>query len=213
MSPARNRVTPAGDIVAIPLRGAWTGNRGILHRGREIVRFHASDLWITCALEFKGRYQEQWRPGHYTFLFFHDEAVAFAAGHRPCAECRRSSYDAFRSAWAAGLGVAVPSAREINRQLHGERLVAGTHRRRLHDVPWRDLPDGTFVVLDGIPAVALGDHLAEWTHEGYGRRRNRPRSGDARVLTPPSILAAFRAGYRPQIDDQACSSGSGTSPP
>jgi hypothetical protein len=81
MSPARNRVTPTGEIVAIPLRGAWTGNRGILHRGRDIVRFHGGDLWITCALQFKGRRQEQWRPGHYTFLFFHDEAVASAAGH------------------------------------------------------------------------------------------------------------------------------------
>jgi hypothetical protein len=213
MSPARNRVTPAGDIVAIPLRGAWTGNRGILHRGREIVRFHASDLWITCALDFRDRHQEQWRPGHYTFLFFHDEAVAFAAGHRPCAECRRSSYDAFRLAWAAGLDVALPSARDMNRQLHGERLFAGTHRRRLHEMPWRDLPDGAFVVLDENPAVVIGDHLTEWTHDGYGRRRNRPRSGRTRVLTPPSVLAAFRAGYEPQIAHQESSRGRGTSPP
>ena len=83
--PARNRVTPLGDVVAIPLRGAWTGNRGILHAGREIVRFHASDLWITCALSFRGRWSEQWRPHHFTWLYFHDEAVSFAAGHRPCA--------------------------------------------------------------------------------------------------------------------------------
>ncbi len=105
MTPARNRVTPMGDIAAIPLRGAWTGNRGILHSGHEIVRFHASDLWITCALDFRGRRHQQWQPGHYTFLYFHDEAVSFAAGHRPCAECRRDSYDAYRAAWAEGLGV------------------------------------------------------------------------------------------------------------
>ena len=80
---ARNRVTPMGEIEAFPLRGAWTGNRGILHRGHEIVRFHASDLWITCALEFRGRWHQQWQPHHYTFLYFHDEAVSFAAGHRP----------------------------------------------------------------------------------------------------------------------------------
>src|ERR1044071_6598258 len=104
MSPARNRVTPAGDIVAIPLRGAWTGNRGILHNGHDIVRSHASDLWITCELEFAARHHQQWQPGHYTFLFFHDEAVSFAAGHRPWAYCRRPSYDAYRSAWADGLG-------------------------------------------------------------------------------------------------------------
>ena len=95
----RNRVTPLGQIVAIPLRGAWTGNRGILHDGNadsdnntdsgqgrhRVVRSHASDLWITCALEFRGRWREQWLPRRYTHLFFHDEAVSFAAGHRPCA--------------------------------------------------------------------------------------------------------------------------------
>ena len=203
MAPARNRVTPAGDIVAIPLRGAWTGNRGILHRGNEIVRFHGGDLWITCALQFKGRHAEQWRPGHYTFLFFHDEAVSFAAGHRPCAECRRPNYNAYRTAWAAGLGVERPSARDMNRQLHRERLLAGTHQRRISGLPWRDLPDGTFVLLDGVAAVVVGDQLSEWTHKGYGLRRDRPRTGSASVLTPPSTVAAIRAGYEVQIDPSA----------
>jgi hypothetical protein len=202
-SPARNRVTPLGDIVAIQLRGAWTGNRGILHSGREIVRFHASDLWITCALEFRGRRHEQWRPHHYTFLYFHDEAVSFAAGHRPCAECRRESYDAYREAWADALGVGVPSAKLMNRQLHGERIVRGTHRRRIHALPWADLPDGAFVLVGESPAVVLGDRLTEWTHEGYGRRRARPRRGTAAVITPPSTVAVLRAGYPLQIDDSA----------
>src|ERR1700754_3529447 len=160
---ARNRVTPLGEIEAFPLRGAWTGNRGILHRDREIVRYHASDLWITCALEFRGRWQEQWRPHHFTWLYFHDEAVSFAAGHRPCAECRRDSYNAYRDAWSAGLGVPLPSATEMNRQLHGERIVRGTHERRLHDLPWADLPDGTFVLVDDKPSVVVGDHLTGWT--------------------------------------------------
>jgi hypothetical protein len=203
LAPARNRVTPLGDIVAIPLRGALTGNRGILHSGREIVRFHASDLWITCALEFRGRYHEQWQPRHYTFLFFHDEAVAFAAGHRPCAECRRASYDAYRDAWANALGGTVPSAKEINRQLHRERLVRGTHRRRLHELPWAELPDGVFVLVDATAALVLGNRLTEWTHAGYGRRRPRPRQGVAAVITPPSTVAVLRAGYPAQIDEGA----------
>jgi hypothetical protein len=203
MDPARNRVTPTGDIVAIPLRGAWTGNRGILHRGREIVRFHAGDLWITCALEFRGRQQQQWQPGHYTFLFFHDEAVSLAAGHRPCGECRRDSYNAYRDAWADGLGVDRPSAKVMNRQLHSERLVSGTHRRRFLALPWTDLPAGTFVLLEETPAVVVGDHLAEWTHDGYGALRSRPRVGVATVVTPPSTVAALRAGYPVQIDGAA----------
>jgi hypothetical protein len=201
--PARNRVTPLGDVVAIPLRGAWTGNRGILHSGREIVRFHASDLWITCALRFRGRWREQWQPHHFTWLFFHDEAVSFAAGHRPCAECRRESYNAYRAAWAEGLGGDVPSAKAMNRQLHGERIVRGTHRRRLHGASWTDLPDGTFVRLDDSPAVVVGDELVEWAHAGYGTRRARPTRGSAEVITPPSTVAALRAGYPLQIDAAA----------
>src|SRR3954471_13919192 len=116
----------------MPLRGAWTGNRGILHAGREIVRFHASDLWITCALSFRGRWFEQWRPHHFTWLYFHDEAVSFAAGRRPCGECRRSAYVSYRDRWSGP----TPSAREMNRVLHGERIVRGTHRRRLHELAW-----------------------------------------------------------------------------
>jgi hypothetical protein len=202
-TPARNRVTPMGDIVAIPLRGAWTGNRGILHSEREIVRFHASDLWITCALEFKGRRQEQWKPHHYTFLFFHDEAVSFAAGHRPCAECRRDSYDAFRAAWSAGLGVDLPSAKTMNQQLHRERVFPGTHRRRLHRIAWTDLHDGVFVLIDSVPHLVIGDQLVAWTSEGYRDRVRRPTQGSADVLTPPSIVAVLRAGYPGQIDATA----------
>ena len=195
---ARNRVTPLGDIEAFPLRGAWTGNRGCLHRGREIVRFHASDLWIVCALEFRGRRDEQWRPNRLTWLFFHDEAVAFAAGHRPCGECRHADYTAYRDAWDGA-----PSAREMNRRLHAERIVRGTHRRRLHALPWRDLPDGTFVLAGGTPALILGGELVEWTRAGYGTRRARPARGEAEVITPPSTVAVLRAGYPVQIDASA----------
>jgi hypothetical protein len=200
VSPARNRVTPTGDIEPFALRGAWTGNRGILHRGEEIVRFHAGDLWITCALTFAGRWHEQWRPRHFTWLFFHDEAVSFAAGHRPCAECRRASYNAYRAAWAGGLGAAAPSAKEMNRQLHRERIVRGTHCRRAHALAWAALPDGAFVVVDESPRLVLGDHLVEWTPEGYRGRVTRPAAGSANVLTPPATVAALRAGYPVQID-------------
>jgi hypothetical protein len=202
---ARNRVTPFGDIVATPLRGAFTGNRGILHEGREIVRFHAGDLWITCALRFKDRWREQWLPHHFTWLFFHDEAVSFAAGHRPCAECRRAAYDDFRDAWAAAAGLATPpSAKEMNRQLHGERIVRGTHRRRLHDAPWRGLPDGVFVMHEGTPMLVLGKRIVEWSPAaGYGADHQRPTRRHTNLITPPSTVAALRAGYRPQIDRSA----------
>ena len=227
----QNRVTPLGEIVAVPLRGAWTGNRGVLHEGgsasegqggHRIVRSHASDLWITCALEFRGRWREQWLPHRYTHLFFHDEAVSFAAGHRPCAECRRGDYRAYQQAWAAevitarspaGYGTPdpvlapvaaqLPSAKQLNAQLHSERIVPGTHRRRLHELPWAGLPDGTFVLEDGQPALVLGDALVPWTTDGYGARRPRPTAGTATVITPPSTVAVLQAGYPVQIDDSA----------
>jgi hypothetical protein len=87
--------------------------------------------------------------------------------------------------------------------LHGERIVRGTHRRRLHQLPWADLPDGAFVLLDGVPAVVIGDRLSEWTREGYREHQARPTRGSASVITPPSTVAALRAGYPVQIDDAA----------
>jgi len=201
VSPAQNRVTPLGDVVAVPLRGAWTGNRGRLHEGREIVRFHAGDLWIVCALEFNDRWHEQWKPRGFTWLYFHDEAVAFAAGHRPCGECRRASYNAYRDAWDGNTG-GKPSASEMNKQLHGERIVRGTHRRRLHEVPWRELPDGSFVLVEGAMALVLGDELVHWTTAGYGAALSRPASGTAQVITPPSTLAVLRNGYPVQVDQR-----------
>lgn len=204
MPPAeRNRVTPLGEIVAIPLRGAWTGNRGVLHEGREIVRPHRGNLWITCALEFRGRWREQWLPNRWTHLYFHDEAVSFAAGHRPCGECRHADYQAYRRAWAGALGGDAPSADSMNRRLHAERLVAGTRRRRLHPMAWRDLPDGAFVLAGADPELVLGGELVTWTHQGYRGRRPRPGRGEVDVITPPATIAVLRTGYPVRIDPGA----------
>ena len=196
---ARNRVTPTGEIVAVPLRGAWLGNRGILHRDREVVRFHASALWIICALSFKDWRLPQWRPHHFTVLFFHDEAVALAAGHRPCALCRRAAYNVYRRASAAAQQRPVLSAKDLDQQLHRERIVRGTHRRRLHPSTWSSLPVGTFVMTDGEPELVLDDAVVPWSVHGYGSPRRRPRRGNVEVLTPPSSVAALTAGYRAQI--------------
>jgi hypothetical protein len=198
--PARNRVTPHGEIEAFPLRGALTGNRGIIHSGRRIVRFHAHDSWVTCALRFRDRWSEQWLPHHFTWIYFHDEAVSFAAGHRPCAECRHASYTRYRAAWAEAQGDEAPSARAINRQLHGERIVRGSHRRRLHALAWSRLPDGVFVELDGSPFVLAGGSAVEWTREGYRTPHPRPKRGLASVITPPSTVAVLRCGYPVEID-------------
>jgi hypothetical protein len=199
--PHQNRVTPAGEIIPIALRGSWTGNRGCIHRGEEIVRPWASHHWLICSLQFKGWWRPQWEPNRLTWLFFHDEAVAFAAGHRPCALCRRSAYNAYRDAFSDGGPLA--GFNEIDRRLHRERLRRGSRERRLSSVQWSALPDGTFVSHEGRPALVRGRHLVAWSHGGYGDRTRRPRNATADVLTPPSSVRVLQAGYPVQIDAAA----------
>ncbi len=96
----QNRVDPFGNLHAVPHRGKWMGNRGLLHNDRkEIVRHSQLKRWIYCKLEFKGWHREVMRPGHYTELFFLDEATALAAGHRPCMECQRERATEFKRIW------------------------------------------------------------------------------------------------------------------
>ena len=203
-----NRVAPTGEIIAIPLRGSWMGNRGILHddasaaAGR-VVRHHASTLWITCTLVFRDWRAPQWEPHHYTVLFFHDEAVALAAGHRPCALCRRPAYDAYRSAVARHDQAEPLLAKEIDARLHLERLVPRSRTHRRHSMPWSDVPHGAFVIADEVPHLVGGDLLVPWTTSGYGPAVLRPRQGEATVLTPPTTIAALLEGYEPQVDASA----------
>jgi hypothetical protein len=204
--PARNRVTPTGEIVAIPLRGLFLGNRGCLHEGQAIVRRWNSRLWITCALSYKDWRLPQWAPRRFTVLFFHDEPVALAAGHRPCALCRRADYNRFRDAWVAARRVPPPKAHEMDRVLHADRLDRG--RQRTHERTWSDLPDGAFVAHDGSPALVAGDNLVPWSHAGYGKPRPRPSTGAATVLTPAITVEVLAAGYRPVIHPQAAGSTS-----
>lgn len=186
--PERNRVDPYGAIIATPLRGSWMGNRGCIHRGRDIVRQWAMPHWIICALEYKGHVAPKWVPGRWTALFFYDEAVAFAAGHRPCALCRRQAYKEYLAAANAS------GAEALDRALHKERLD-GRHKR-LHSISWRELPAGAFVEIDNTPHLVCDDRLVAWSPSlGYGEPRARPPSGNATVLTPPTSLRAIASGY------------------
>jgi hypothetical protein len=176
------------------------GNRGRLHEARgarNIVRNHQTKTWITCKLEFKGRRASQWAPNHYTQLFIFDEAIAFAAGHRPCAECRRGDYHTYRQAWTQTHCETTTYAKDMDNQLHRERTDAAEFL-----LPWSALPDGVFVDTEDGPAVVVGDHLAVWDERAYAYRGrlSRPAAGSASVLTPPSTVAVLRAGYPVQID-------------
>jgi hypothetical protein len=192
--PLQNRVTPYGEIVALSERGLVMGNRGVLHdENRRIVRNAQLRRWIVCRLEFRGRHREIMRPNAYTELFFLDEATAFSAGHRPCAECRNADYRRFRSCWEACFG-APATAAGIDARLHGERLFGG--KKRTYRAEAAALPSGTFVVQDGRAWLVSGDRLLAWSAGGYRDRRPRPVRGELEVLTPAAGVAVLAAGYR-----------------
>ena len=194
--PRRNRVTPLGEIIAAPALGLVFGNRGCLHDddGR-IRRSHAGRSWIACQLCFKNRRRALLQPGRYTELFFLDEATALAAGHRPCAECRRQDYDRFVEVWPAPLP-ARSRASAINDQLHRERLTE-TGEQRHHEAPLDEVPDGAFVLRDDWPWLVRGDSLLRWTPAGYTDAMPRPRGTLAAVVTPRSLVAVLRHGWWP----------------
>jgi len=198
--PLQNRVTPFGDIVAIPQRGMFTGNRGIIHdpATRTLLnRRWASKAWLTCLCEFRGRRRAVMARRSWTELFFLDEAVALAAGHRPCFFCRRESAEAFRNAWALGRAVKVPAAAEMDAVLHGERLNHGRKRLHAQRGPADELPDGSVIAAAAEAYTLARGRAFRWTVHGYEGPVEIPRE-DA-VLTPPSTLGALRAGYRPVL--------------
>jgi hypothetical protein len=193
----QNRVTPFGELVATPLRGAWMGNRGgRFHREDKTLgaRRWASRQWICCVLEFKNRHHPVWE-NRYTALFFADEVTALAAGHRPCFECRRADATLFAQRWAEAKGVSVPKAPEMDEVLQAERLVG--RAKRTHAMQANDLPDGAFVARDGAAYAVRGSCLLRWSESGYADHIART-GGAVDVLTPPSIVAVLQAGYRPQ---------------
>ncbi len=191
----QNRITPEGDIVALPGRGLLMGNRGVLHDDRRhVVRISQVKRWIACRLEWRGIRRTLMNPRSYTELFFLDEATAFAAGHRPCAECRHGDYKRFRTLWESCFG-SVGSVDEIDAKLHAERLDG--KRKRTWCAGVETLPDGTYVLIDGNAYIIWRGKLAAWSDGGYRDFRAIPENMKADVLTPPSIVAVFRAGYEP----------------
>jgi hypothetical protein len=195
--PRQNRVTPFGEIVAVADRGLVYGNRGCLHdaTGRIRRRFDGK-RWIACRLRFRDwRRHPLLQPGRFTELFFLDEATAFAAGHRPCALCRRQDYDRFVRIWRE-LHPAQTGADAIDAQLHAERVDGAARRQRRHAADVDGLPDGAFVVWDDEPRLVLGSRMLRWTPVGYAGPIPRHGRGAVQVLTPPSLLEVLRADWR-----------------
>ena len=200
----QNRVDPFGRIIATPARGSLMGNRGILHDDqRTVQKTHAHQHWVTCVLSFKGTKRPLMAQGQYTELFFLDEATSFAAGHRPCAQCRRVSYKAFLAAWQHAHGGpeegrSLPQT--IDRALHKARI----HRREKVTFEDRisDMPNGTFCADGDTPVLIWRDRQYRWSFEGY-TPHTTPLTGTVRVLTPKPLIEVFRQGYRPEVHASA----------
>jgi hypothetical protein len=201
--PFQNRVDPWGRIVHSPARGTFMGNRGgALHnQQQEIVRPCNGQRWITCVLEFKDRYRKVMTPGRYTELFFLDEAVSFAAGHRPCAECRRLRFNAFVEAWRRGVAKdtdATVRAPEIDAELHRARIDGGKNKVTC-ETALDSLPDGCFVEIAGGAHLVWRGALFLWSPERYIKRQRRPDGLTVTLLTPVPAMECFHAGYVPQV--------------
>lgn len=194
----QNRVLPTGEIVAHPARGLFMGNRGRIHRpdrtlGASRWSLHA---WLICRTSFNGRRRQVWGDS-YTELFFHDEAVALAAGHRPCFECRRADFRRFQQAWRRAHG-GPATAPAMNARMHAERVGPGRVQRR-HEARLGDLPEGCFVLDGARAALVWGGVLHPFAPGQYGPSAPSDPARTVEVLTPRCTVAVLRAGYRPQV--------------
>jgi hypothetical protein len=202
--PLQNRVLPTGEIVADPARGTLMGNRGCLHGGGTVLgaaRWR-SKAWICCTLTWKDVRRDPMPPGRWTALFFLDEATALAAGHRPCAYCRRTDFLAYAEAWRSATGLATrPRAREMDARLHAERVEPGTRRQLTRPVGTANLPDGVMLRAAGVIGLLTRGRFRPWSGTGYGEPQPVPATAD--LLTPPSSVAVLRAGYRPALHPSA----------
>ena len=205
----QNRVTPFGEMIAHPARGLLMGNRGILHDYDQRLG-HARwrhPHWVTCVLVYKDWHREVMQPNAYTELFFLDEATALAAGHRPCALCRREDYNAFQAKLAKALHrQEVLDADSLDRMLHQARISAGTRQQARFEAMLNDVPDGAMVQLGGDPEVAWlvrGQQLLRWQPDGYDEAIPRPVGKLVEVLTPRPTTLTLLHGYEPSLHPTA----------
>ena len=214
--PLQNRVAPTGEIVFDPGRGLLMGNRGCLHgvdRRLGVARWR-SKHWICCVLSWKGVRRDPMPPGGWTALFFLDEATALAAGHRPCAYCRRADFLSFAEGWRrVHRLVERPRAAFIDAQLHTERVDSRTRRQLTRQELVGGLPDGVMVRYRGTTGLLLDEVVLPWSFGGYRGPIEVPATAVVELLTPPATVATIAGGYRPLLHPSATGAGSSESAP
>ena len=138
------------------------------------------------------------QPGRFTELFFLDEATAFAAGHRPCALCRRDDYVRFVEIWRA-IHPEQAGADAIDSQLHAERVDPRTRGQRHHEARMDYLPDGAFVLHEGAPRLVRERATPAMDAVGLLRPDQPPDGRRAVLITPPSSVEVLRTDRRPAV--------------
>lgn len=198
--PLQNRVLPTGEIIAQTARGSFMGNRGILHDDQQ--RLGKSrwkhKAWIICLLDFKNRHRDVMTPNTYTELFFHDEAVALCAGHRPCAECQRQRFTLFCDHWEKAFGKRV-KAGEMDNILHPARVISHSRKQVTTLLPIEDTPNGAFISLEGKPTLRWGNKLHPWSFDGYANGVNIAANKTVEMLTPMPIAKILASGFKPEL--------------
>jgi hypothetical protein len=204
--PLQNRVLPSQEIVTSAGRGLLMGNRGSLHdtdRRLGTTRWR-SKAWLCCLLDYKGVTRDPMPPGRWTALFFFDEAVALAAGHRPCAYCRRPDFLRYGDAWARGHDLDErPRAAAMDAVLHRQRVEPHSRRQRTTHAVLGELPDGAMIAADDGPALVLAGRVHHWSWDGYTATAGRSSYDEVTVLTPPANLVVLKAGYVPLLHPSA----------
>lgn len=206
--PLQNRVDPWGRFHAVNAHGALMGNRGVLHNEqKQIVAPWRGKAWLTCKIEFQGIRRKQFGSGTYSELFFMDEATAFAAGHRPCADCRRDRFNEFKAAWVASNRDLLPTARptmaQIDNVIHSERASKDGDKITF-ETPLKDLPQGVMVEVSGVALLVWRGALLPWSFDGYASSNDAlPPSSIVRVLTPGPVVQVFASGFTPDVHPSA----------
>ena len=245
--PLCNRVTPFGSLTTNATKYetafAVMANRGCIHDdAKRIVAQFKNKAWLTCEIQppkrkreiqrddnrsFNGRKRVVMSPGHYTELFFIDEPTACAAGHRPCACCRRSEFRDFMNAWSAAHGDKKDwRANDVDAILHAERRASSTSVGdgggvTLSVEQAAALPNGAFVertFLNSGTAIppereawlCWEGRFHRWSHLGYDAHESAASlASDSKavlsLLTPPSMVATMRAGFNTRLPHRTAS--------
>lgn len=205
--PLPNGVDPWGRIQPTCPDAEYMGNRGILHGADGIIiRPWKNAAWVTCALHYGGRNRKPlMQPNRYSELFFLDEATSFAAGHRPCGECRKEQYRSFKAAWFATQYVAdmANAIAAIDKALHSSRVTA-LRTKKTFQAWLEELPYGAIFEHEGNAYLHWRDGPLRWTAAGYQRPPGRLATLEkVHVLTPQPLVDIIRWGYPVQVHGSA----------